>query len=331
MATDTLPTPSTPPKPSLLRYLFIGTEGLRAGWSLLLFLILTVAIGKVHTLLLAGHTPPPETNPLDPRPFILTRFNIFLDLAIATWIMSRIERRPLAAYGSAGPRKLRRFAAGLLSGLLCVSALAAGLWATGLLIFGGLSLHGPAILQRACIWAVAFLMVALAEETSLRAYMQFTLTRGLAGIYGTWFKAKHRRTLGFWTAAALLACLFIANHSGNPGETHSGLAQMGLFALLMCLSLWRTGSLWWAVGFHAAFDWGESFLFGVADSGWTVRGHLLQSHPSGNPLLSGGPTGPDGSLLATAAWALAVLLLLWTTSKTPWPPTGARDHLAHSN
>jgi membrane protease YdiL (CAAX protease family) len=324
MATGIPTTSSTPPKPSLLRSIFIGTEGLRAGWSLLLFLLLTVAIGKVQSLLLAGHTPQPETNPLDPRPFLLTRLNIFLDLAIATWIMSRIERRPLAAYGSAGPRKLSRFAAGLLSGLLCVSALAGCLWATGLLVFDGLSLHGPTILQRASIWAVAFLMVALAEETSLRAYMQFTLTRGLAGIYGAWFKAKHRRALGFWTAAALLACLFIANHSGNPGETRSGLAQMGLFALLMCVSLWRTGSLWWAVGFHAAFDWGESFLFGVADSGWTIQGHLLQSHPSGNPLISGGPTGPDGSLLATAAWALAVLLLLWTTSKTPWPPPNAQ-------
>jgi membrane protease YdiL (CAAX protease family) len=316
------PAPSTPLlKPSLPRYLFIGPEGLRAGWSLLLFLFLTVALGRLTSPLLAGHVPQPETNPLDPRPFLLTRLNIFLDLAIATWIMSRIERRPLAAYGSGAPRKLRRFAAGLLSGLLCVSALTACLWATGLLVFDGLSLHGPAILRWASVWAVGFLLVALAEETSLRAYMQFTLTRGLTGVYRAGFKAKHRRTLGFWTAAALLAGLFIANHSGNPGETRSGLAQMGLFALLMCLSLWRTGSLWWAVGFHAAFDWGESFLFGVADSGWTIQGHLLQSHPSGNPLFSGGPTGPDGSLLATAVWALAVLLLLWTTSKTPWPPT----------
>jgi membrane protease YdiL (CAAX protease family) len=322
------PMPLTPPKRSVLRSIFIGTEGLRAGWSLILFLLLTVAIGKLQSLLpaaLSGQPTQPETNPLAPRQFILTRLGIFLDLAIATWIMSRIEDRPIAAYGSGGPRKLRRFAAGWISGLLCVSALAGCLWATGLLVFDGVSLHGPAILRWGVVWGIGFLMVALAEETSLRAYMQFTLTRGLAGLYGAGFKTKHRLTLGFWTAAALLACLFIANHSGNPGETRFGLAQMGLFALLMCFSLWRTGSLWWAVGFHAAFDWGESFLFGVADSGWTIQGHLLRSHPAGNRLLSGGTTGPDGSLLATAAWALAILLLLWTTSRSPWPPADTRS------
>ncbi len=74
----------------------------------------------------------------------------------------------------------------------------------------------------------------LAEETSLRAYMQFTLARGLAGMYGSWFRAKHRLVLGFWTAALLLGCLFVSNHSGNPGESRLGLIQLGLFALLMC-------------------------------------------------------------------------------------------------
>jgi uncharacterized protein len=32
------------------------------------------------------------------------------------------------------------------------------------------------------------------------------------------------------------------------------------FGLLFCLSLRRTGSLWWAVGFHAAWDWGQTLL-----------------------------------------------------------------------
>jgi uncharacterized protein len=328
MTLDPATAPSTPPPtPSLLRSIFFGPDGLRAGWGLILFLFFTVALGKLTSLALdalpflgyGSLSPQPDTNPLQAGQVILTRLGIFLDLAIATWIMSRIERRPLAAYGSGGPHTLRRFAAGCLSGLLCSSALVACLWALGFLVFDGFSLHGTAILHFGSLWAVAFLLVGLAEETSLRAYMQFTLARGLAGIYGALFNARRRRTLGFWTAAVLLACLFISNHSGNPGESRAGLAQIGLFALLMCFSLWRTGSLWWAIGFHAAFDWGEAFLFGVADSGWAIHGHFLASHPSGNPFLSGGSAGVEGSLLATAAWALGVLLLLCTTSRSPWP------------
>ena len=192
----------------------------------------------------------------------------------------------------------------------------------GFLAFDGNLLRGVAILHWGAMWAVAFLVVALAEESSLRAYMQFTLTRGLAGVYGSWFKAKHRLILGFWTAAILLGCLFISNHSGNPGESRIGLAQLGLFALLMCLSLWRTGSLWWAIGFHSAFDWAEAFLFGVADSGWGTNGHMFGSHPTGNALLSGGSAGAEGSVIATAAWALGVVLLVLTTSRSSWPIAG---------
>ena len=147
--------------------------------------------------------------------------------------MSRKERRPLASYGSGAPRKTRRFAAGCLSGLICFSALAGCLRGIGSLAFDGVLLHGSDILHWGVLWAAAFLMVALAEETSVRAYMQFTLARGLAGMYGSLFRAKHRLALGFWTAALLLGCLFVSNHSGNPGESRLGLVQLGLFALLM--------------------------------------------------------------------------------------------------
>jgi uncharacterized protein len=40
-----------------------------------------------------------------------------------------------------------------------------------------------------------------------------------------------------------------------------------LVAMVFCFSLWRTGSLWWAIGFLAAWDWSESFLYIVPGSG----------------------------------------------------------------
>ncbi|WP_324147889.1 hypothetical protein [Dyella sp.] len=47
---------------------------------------------------------------------------------------------------------------------------------------------------------------------------------------------------------------------------------------------------------HAGWDWGQSYFYGTPDSGLTMQGHLFTTHPSGNPLLSGGSTGPEGSL-----------------------------------
>jgi len=51
----------------------------------------------------------------------------------------------------------------------------------------------------------------------------------------------------------------------------------GCIGFFLCLTLRRTGDLWWAVGFHMAWDWGESYLYSVPDSGSILPGHLLNS------------------------------------------------------
>ena len=55
-----------------------------------------------------------------------------------------------------------------------------------------------------------------------------------------------------------------------------------------------------------AFDWGETYFYGVADSGQVLPGHLLNSSSSGPARLSGGTVGPEGSLLCTL-----LLVVVW--------------------
>ena len=177
----------------------------------------------------------------------------------------------------------------------------------------------PQALRYGLLWALAFFLVALAEEYLLRGFLQFTLARGLAGIASILrLPASLARALGFWTAATLLSFLFGFGHRTNPGESPVGLFAAGLIGLVFCLSLWRTGSLWWAVGFHAAWDWAQSFLFGVPDSGGLMQHHLLAAQPRGPVLWSGGLTGPEGSLFVLPTILLIVLALLLTTR--PQPP-----------
>jgi len=90
----------------------------------------------------------------------------------------------------------------------------------------------------------------------------------------------------------------------------------GLIGLAFCLSIWRTGSLWWAIGFHAAWDWAQSFLYGVADSGILVQGRLFATHPVGRPVLSGGLTGPEGSVFILPTVALAAVVIQLTLPRT---------------
>ena len=179
------------------------------------------------------------------------------------------------------------------------------------------------IFRYGAIWLLGFFLVGLLEEYLTRGYLQYTLTRGLAGIYQWAFKTRHSRTLGFWTAAIIFSLLFGLGHGKNPGESPIGLLSAGLAAMLFCFSLWRTGSLWWAIGFHTSWDWGQSFLYGVPDSGLMVQHHLLATHPVGKPVLSGGTTGPEGSVFIIAILALASLIILFTLPAAR--STGAPD------
>jgi uncharacterized protein len=196
----------------------------------------------------------------------------------------------------------------------------------GYLAFDRRLLFGSDVLRYGAIWLVGFVLVAVLEESLMRGYLQSTLTRGIEHLYGMVFKASPRaqaKVAGFWTAAVVLSFLFGASHGSNSGESPIGLLSAGLIGLVFCLTLWRTGSLWWALGFHAAWDWAQSFVFGVADSGAIAQFHLLGTHPVGNVLLSGGSTGPEGSVLILGVLALVTGMAVWTLPNRPPAETSA--------
>lgn len=305
--------PLPPPERS---HIFFGADGLRAGWSLLIFIgLLAILFAAARFITVHVHHPathksagPHEQAPLAS---FLNEGVPLLCVVLASWIMSRIEKRPMGVYGFGGTHRLSRFLVGLGWGVAFLSLLVLTLKSVGLLVFDSRLLFGPAILRYAVIWLVNFLLVALFEEYLLRGYLQFTLSRGIAGIFGA-LELRHRTALGFWTTALLLSFFFGLGHGSNPGESPIGLLSAGLAGLVFCFSLWQTGSLWWAIGFHTAWDWAQSFLYGVADSGTMVQFHLFATHPVGRPLLSGGATGPEGSLLIVIIMALIALVILLT-------------------
>jgi membrane protease YdiL (CAAX protease family) len=168
---------------------------------------------------------------------------------------------------------------------------------------GSAALHGVRVVKFAVFWGGFFLVVGFFEEFLLRGYSQFTLATGM----------------GFWPAAGLLSVIFAVMHTGNPGETFIGLVAVAAIGLFFCLTLRRTGNLWFAVGFHASFDWGESYLYSVPDSGTTVTGHLLNSSFHGSRWITGGTVGPEGSVLV-----YIVIALLWVAFDRVYPEVKCR-------
>jgi len=121
--------------------------------------------------------------------------------------------------------------------------------------------------------------------------MQYTLSSGI----------------GFWPAAFVMSGLFAFGHVFNAHETPAGIASVVAFGLLLCLFLRRTGSIWFPVGFHAAWDFGQTF-YGVADSGVLPYHSVFQSSFDGPTWLTGGIVGPEASIFAPIALLIVGLI-----------------------
>jgi len=90
---------------------------------------------------------------------------------------------------------------------------------------------------------------------------------------------------------------------------------VALYGVFWCLTLRRTGSLWFAVGFHAASDYADMIVFAEPNSGNDGKplvGHLLDIRFHGPDWLTGGPRGTEASLLVFSG-SCRIVLLLWAS------------------
>ena len=214
----------------------------------------------------------------------------------ATVLMARIERRSPLSYGLRDAQWRRRVALGTLWGLALMT-----LEMALLALCGSLRLQRPVLalgpaLGYLVLWAYVFAATGMFEELAFRGYPLVTLARS---------------RLGFWGAAVLLSIIFGAVHGVNGGEALVGEIAAGLFGFALIVSIRATGSLWWAIGFHAGWDWTESYVWGVPDSGTTIPGTLLNAHLSGPVWLSGGTVGPEASVLVLVPLAA----LVWVATR----------------
>lgn len=285
---------------SRFKTIFRDSSGLRTGWSVLLFLTIVAAmiavIGYVAFIL---HHPVFSAVPLAMTSgrLILTEATMAFAVLVATFVMGRIEHRSLLCYGWSGPHRTALLVQGLLAGIVLMSLLVGVLVIThGAIVT--YSAGGWRLLIPGMEWALGFALVALFEESMFRGYLFFRLAD----------------RSGPYLSAIIMSLVFAVAHMGNHGEDILGILHVVVFGLVLCLAVWHTGSLWWALGFHAAWDWSESFLFGASDSGFTMQGHVLTTHAAGPIWLSGGSAGPEGSLLVLPLLALMAIWLMFAVS-----------------
>jgi len=316
-----------PVPPSATHQIFFGRFGMRAGWGIAIFIVcwlLFSILGQIFAVGATGHMHEVmaqrayvQAHPNMPKPKLHIDFTptlvivadglAFLATLGLCWFFSRGERRPLRAYGI-GTYRVSDVIGGGIWGVILMSALVFVLKSIHVLVFDSQNVHGVAIFTYGAGWLLAFLLVGFAEEYGFRGYIQYTLMRGVWGLAEK-ISANNPRPVAFWIAATTLSLLFACAHLGNGGENIYGLLQVFLAGIVLAYGLWKTGSLWWSIGFHCTWDWSQSFLYGVADSGNISVGRLFITHPQGKAILSGGADGPEGSILSTVALLIAMVVI----------------------
>jgi uncharacterized protein len=294
-----------------IKEIFVGPIGLRSGWRVLIFLGIVIAVQAalqevVLLVLRARGIASPEG--LYALFFLVSDTIALIGVVIATWIMARWERRRLTDYGLPGKNAFgRRFWEGAAFGFAGVSLLILLIYLAGGYSPGSLALDGTALVRATLLWLLASLAIGFAEEYFFRGYPQFILTQGM----------------GFWPAAFLISFLFGALHYfTKPYERWPDWASTGLLALLICLTLRRTGDLRFAVGFHAAFDFGAIFVYSGPNGGRLAPDRMLAATFRGSDWLKGGKLGPEASLLVfpvIAAMFLVFHLLYRAPAKSSTP------------
>lgn len=233
------------------------------------------------------------------------------------WLFrTNVDKRSWASLGFARPRALPNFARGAITGFATLSVLFSLMYLAGVIRWNGLSSDvltrgwGVAI-GSLLLYLLAFACVGFMEEATFRGYGLHNLCE--------W--------VGWKWAVGIQAVAFALVHLGNANGDHKALLaaigalpSLALIAVFFALSYRKTGSLWFAIGFHTFWNWSLGCIFSLPVSGiGTFRLFDIQS--SGAGFLSGGKFGAEGSF-----FLLPLLLsMLYILSRAPDHPRALAD------
>ena len=240
---------------------------------------------------------------LSPGAVALSELENFLIALISTAAFALYERRRVDSYGLAANRVLsRETLEGFVAGIVMAGAVAFGMILLGGMRVRGLAFTGGALVRYALAWLGTSICVGMAEEFWFRSYFQQTL----------W------KAIGFWPSAVVIALLFAAIHYFfKQGENVWDVVTLLWISLLLSYSLLRTGTLWFAVGFHVAFDYMQLFVIGTPNGSLVPVGRLLKVHFIGPAWLTGGVLGTEASFLMYPGLALLSLYVWWRFRANP--------------
>jgi len=266
---------------------------LRAGWRLIVFLVMLFMVAAVEGRVraaLAGRLPDLYEG--------LVRALVFaLLIAAALYMASHVlDHRKMSDYGFHFNRKgWTDFGFGLMLGAVLLFGVLAVELAVGWVNVTGSFAPSPGqpFVATILIGVVAAAAVAFGEEASYRGYPIKNLAEGVASI--RW---------GIVIAVVIPAVFFGLAHTTNENATWLSTFNIVIFGLLFGTGYVLTGELAFPIGLHFGWDFVQGFVFGIVAEGKQYGSALVLGDDSSAKLWTGQPYGAEGGLMGTAAFVV---------------------------
>jgi uncharacterized protein len=229
---------------------------------------------------------------------------------LVTWLVRvKIDRRSWSQLALPWPQLLR-LAAGAIVGLALIATASWIEYGLGWLHIVRIDTGTHLGLGKALWIALALtpsLGVGVCEELGFRGYVFQTLAERVP----------------VWAAAILMSVVFALWHFTLGGFNVAFVVSVTLMSLTFLSLRFATGSLWFPIGFHAAWDWTQVYLVGLATTG--TAGYdpaLVQIRQTGPHFWVGTQEAIEGGalfmLITLGVLAVALIHAATAGRSPPW-------------
>ena len=187
-------------------------------------------------------------------------------------------------------------AIGLAAGAALNGALVMGAMATGSLKLTLGSIDIPVLIG----YIVAILLQAGGEELICRLFIMGKLRR------------RYKSPIVAIVGNSLFFTIF---HLGNPGINAASILNLIAVSILFSLVVFYSGNIWTAIMLHAAWNFTQTIIFGLPNSGMSSPYSIFKVVSSSNGLCYDTGFGVEGSWAAFILISLAAIALILISRK----------------
>lgn len=231
----------------------------------------------------------------------------FSSTTLFLWLWIRFfEKRPFWTIGFPKKEVFRNYLKGFISGILMITTVLLILF-----ILGRVEVNPQSALQFTpnlfiliFIYLIGFMIQGATEEILARGWQMQVIGK------------RHNPTI----AVIITSVIFALLHGMNKGISLIALFNLLLFAFLLATYVLKYNSLWAACGWHAAWNWVISCIYGLNVSGQRINTTLFKIDLNGPKYITGGEFGPEASIITTVVLFISIISLVYFNKEKKTEP-----------